>query len=367
MGAKVFLWLFLVSLQLQPITPAVAGDEIASLPGWDGPLPTKQYSGYIEIDATTGKYLHYWFVQSASNPETDPVVMWMNGGPGCSSLDGYFNEQGPLHFNRSEASSNATIPSLVLNLYAWNRIANMIFLEAPAGVGFSYSNTPSDYITNDNKTAQDNYNFLLKWFAAYPEYKNNDFYVSGESYAGIYVPTLVNLIRIMNEQGASNINLKGFMVGNGCIGSAVGGCGDNSGVKIHVDFYYSHALISDHLYNKIVSTCNFDHPHEPLCLILLEEMAIAIGRVNVYNIYTSCDPYGHGDSSSRANKAYRTLIYNGDVDACVPYIGDEQWTSGLGFSEKEGWRPWMINDQVPQFQPESAYAMFERYILNEPF
>ena len=51
-------------------------------------------------------------------------------------------------------------------------------VEAPAGVGFSYSNTPSDYITNDNKTAQDNYNFLLKWFAAYPEYKNNDFYVS---------------------------------------------------------------------------------------------------------------------------------------------------------------------------------------------
>ena len=61
MEYKVFLSLLLLaSQQLQSVTSAVAGDEIASLPGWDGPLPTKQYSGYIEIDATTGKYLHYW-------------------------------------------------------------------------------------------------------------------------------------------------------------------------------------------------------------------------------------------------------------------------------------------------------------------
>ena len=150
-----------------------------------------------------------------------------------------------------------------------------------------------------------------------------------------------------------------MQVGNGCIGSAVGGCGDNSGVKIHVDFYYSHALISDvrctpldqlinhhtvspppsstcttrlyqhailiirmserassHLWSPLtpltptLSSLITHHPtyplhsqphlSRPLCLILLEEMAIAIGRVNVYNIYTSCDPYGHGDSSSRA-------------------------------------------------------------------
>ena len=63
METKVFFCLlFLASRQLQPVTTAVAGDEITSLPGWDGPLPTKQYSGYIEINATTGKYLHYWLV-----------------------------------------------------------------------------------------------------------------------------------------------------------------------------------------------------------------------------------------------------------------------------------------------------------------
>ena len=117
-------------------------------------------------------------------------------------------------------------------------------VEAPAGVGFSYSDNPSvDYKTDDNITALDNYKFLVNWFSNYSEYKDNDFYVtyvcntvvfllqegvsnclvarmqffllpcSGESYAGIYVPTLVNTIRIMNQQTTTNrINLKGFMV-----------------------------------------------------------------------------------------------------------------------------------------------------------
>ena len=87
-------------------------------------------------------------------------------------------------------------------------------------------------------------------------------------------------------------------------------------------------------------------------------------------------------------KNYRTLIYNGDVDGCVPYIGNEQWTSSLGFSVKTPWSPWLVDDQVagyitvydendfkfvtvkgaghmvPQYKPKSAFYMFERFLLN---
>jgi len=169
--------LLLGALAFHPALSDIPEHMVKSLPGWDAPLPTTQYSGYIQVDAT--KYLHYWFVESANNPKTDPVVLWLNGGPGCSSLDGYFNEQGPLHFNRSDGAANATIPPLIANPYTWANIANMIFLEAPAGVGFSYSDNPSvDYKTDDSKTTLDNYKFLVNWFRNYPEYSTNDFYVT---------------------------------------------------------------------------------------------------------------------------------------------------------------------------------------------
>lgn len=68
------------------------------------------------------------------------------------------------------------------NPWAWNRIANVIFLEAPCGVGFSYSNTPSDYITDDTKTAKDNHIFVQKFLKTFPQYAKNEFWISGERY-----------------------------------------------------------------------------------------------------------------------------------------------------------------------------------------
>lgn len=95
--------------------------------------------------------------------------------------------------------------------------------------------------------------------------------------------------------------------------------------------------------------------------------------------------------ASRHSAKYRTLIYNGDVDACVPFNDNEEWTRSLGLPLKEGWRAWMVNKQVagyvtvydlngftfltvkgaghmvPEFQPESAFEMFRRYLANERF
>jgi carboxypeptidase C (cathepsin A) len=68
--------------------------------------------------------------------------------------------------------------------WSWNRVANVIYLDSPAGVGFSYSETPSDYNTNDNKTAADTTTFLEIFFQqVYPEFAGNEFWITGESYA----------------------------------------------------------------------------------------------------------------------------------------------------------------------------------------
>lgn len=92
--------------------------------------------------------------------------------------------------------------------------ANVLFLESPAGVGFSYSNTTSDYAKNgDKNTAKDNYAFLLNWLERFPEYKDRDFYISGESYAGNYVPQLAYTILYHNKMtNNTHINLKGIIV-----------------------------------------------------------------------------------------------------------------------------------------------------------
>lgn len=98
-------------------------------------------------------------------------------------------------------------------LICWSA-ANVLFVESPAGVGFSYSNTSADLASSgDRKTAHDNYVFLVNWLERFPEYKTRDFYISGESYAGHYVPQLASTILYHNHNSSSPIiNLKGIIV-----------------------------------------------------------------------------------------------------------------------------------------------------------
>jgi len=94
-------------------------------------------------------------------------------------------------------------------------VANVIFLESPAGVGFSYSNNSLDYSNIvDNRTTRDSYTFLLNWFERFPQYKTRDFFIAGESYAGHYVPQLAHLILSNNKKRKNHkvIDLKGIAV-----------------------------------------------------------------------------------------------------------------------------------------------------------
>jgi carboxypeptidase C (cathepsin A) len=94
-----------------------------TIPGYSLPW----YSGYLEFD--TGKF-HYVFFNSQRDPVNDPVVLWLNGGPGCSSLLGMVYETGPFVFKEGTANFD-------INEFAWNKKANLLFLSSPGGVGFS--------------------------------------------------------------------------------------------------------------------------------------------------------------------------------------------------------------------------------------
>jgi carboxypeptidase C (cathepsin A) len=141
------------------------------------------YSGYVPINGTQ-KQLHYVATLSKNKPATDPVIFWYNGGPGCSSMLGLLQENGPYIIDNFETEFK-------VNNYSWNNEANMIFIEAPAGVGFSICPDAAECKFTDDSTASDNLIAVLNIFLMkFPELQSNDIYITGESYAGIYIPTL---------------------------------------------------------------------------------------------------------------------------------------------------------------------------------
>eukprot|EP00042_Codosiga_hollandica_P043514 m.412847 g.412847 ORF g.412847 m.412847 type:complete len:454 (+) comp56570_c0_seq3:85-1446(+) len=258
-------------------------DLITSLPGMPTLPSFPMYSGYVTVNATAGRSLFYFFAESQNDPATDPIVWWLQGGPGCSSLVGLFTENGPLRVVAAEGNSTGLNVSVVENGWSWNRFANVLYVDSPAGVGFSYSNTPSDYNTNNNRTAEDNYAFLQGWLQKFPQFANNPVFLTGESYGGDYVPQLAYQI-ITGESQAIKQNLKGFTVGN-----PVFSCQSwrQYGNTIQVELYYWHALIPYSMYSEWFKIgCN--QPIFPArCQALMNQMNTVIGpNFDPDNLYT---------------------------------------------------------------------------------
>ncbi|XP_021301037.1 serine carboxypeptidase-like 20 [Herrania umbratica] len=255
---------------------------VTQLPGFAGTFLSKHYSGYVNIDQSHGKNLFYYFVESERKPSEDPVVLWLNGGPGCSSFDGFVYEHGP--FNFEAAKTSGSLPQLHLNLYSWSKVSNIIYLDSPVGVGLSYSKNQSDYVTGDLQTATDTHAFLLKWFQLYPEFLSNPFFIAGESYAGVYVPTLsYEVVKGIDAGAKPVINFKGYLVGNGVTDDEFDG-------DALVPFAHGMGLISDDLYEEVKNECrdNFYSPLSDTCESKLQKVDEDIRGLNVYNILEPC-------------------------------------------------------------------------------
>ncbi|GMP90187.1 hypothetical protein CsSME_00041432 [Camellia sinensis var. sinensis] len=271
-----------LSLSFVLIESAPEGALVTQVPGFNDTFPSKHYSGYVTIDEAHGKKLFYYFVLSEANPSNDPVVLWLNGGPGCSSFDGFVYEHGPFNFEMGK--TKGSLPKLHLNPYSWSKVSNIIYLDSPSGVGFSYSANESDYVTGDLKTASDSHEFLLKWFALYPEFLSNPFFISGESYAGVYVPTLAYEVAKGIDAGVKPIlNFKGYTVGNGVTDDEFDG-------NALVPFAHGMGLISDELFEEVTAECkgNYYNPASTSCENKLVKVDENIQDLNIYNILDEC-------------------------------------------------------------------------------
>lgn len=187
--------------------------KVESLPGFHGHLPIQLQTGYIGVGNNEEVQLFYYFIKSENNPKFDPLLLWLNGGPGCSALSGLFYEIGPLTFSPTEY--NGSLPTLISNPYSWTKVASIIMVDLPVGTGFSYATNEEARHSNSTLASQHAYHFILKWINDHQEFGVNSFYLSGDSYSGVLIPIIAQMISHGTRTGIHPyINLKGYILGN---------------------------------------------------------------------------------------------------------------------------------------------------------
>uniref|UniRef100_H9GKR0 Carboxypeptidase n=1 Tax=Anolis carolinensis TaxID=28377 RepID=H9GKR0_ANOCA len=217
------------------------------------------------------------FVEAqGGNAQEKPLVLWLNGGPGCSSMEGFLSEHGPFTIQPDGAT-------LEYNDFAWNKLAHILYMESPVGVGYSYSDS-QDYRTNDTEVARANYLALKEFLRLFPEHSKRDLYLTGESYGGIYIPTLAEWV--MQDP---SLNLKGLAVGNGL------SCYETNDNSL-VYFAYYHGLLGTRLWSDLQKfccsggKCNFHDNKDLNCTLGMAELIRIVDEsgLNIYNLYAPC-------------------------------------------------------------------------------
>ncbi|KAL3514426.1 hypothetical protein ACH5RR_027143 [Cinchona calisaya] len=324
---------------------AAVFSRVEFLPGFDGQLPFQLETGYIGVDESEDVQLFYYFVKSQSNSRTDPLVLWITGGPGCTSLSRLVYEIGPFAFEAAEY--NGSLPRLVLKPHSWTEVASIIFLDWPVGTGFSYARNAKAHESTSLQASDQAYQFLRKFLVDHPELVSNPFYIGGDSYSGRPVPIIVQLISNGNENGNEPlIDLKGYLLGN-----PIATPFDYS---YRVQFAHGMGLISDELHETFNQVSNY----------------------YLFRVF-HCHILGSH------------LLSSGDHDMVVPHFGTQEWIRSLNYNIIDDWRPWNVEGPVagytrtyanqmtfatvkgaghtaPEFKPVECRAMFKRWMSYEP-
>jgi len=167
------------------------------------------YSGYLTVNKTLQSNIFFWFFPAQSGDANAPFTVWLQGGPGSSSLFGLFAEQGPIMVDKEQKLHPRDI--------TWNSKYHLLFIDQPVGTGYSFTKSEDGYVHNEDEVARDLYAMLTQFFVIYHEYASAPFYVTGESYGGKYVPAIVYKIHVENPEAKVKINLKGMAIGDGLI------------------------------------------------------------------------------------------------------------------------------------------------------
>eukprot|EP00980_Cylindrotheca_fusiformis_P002200 scaffold504_cov109-Cylindrotheca_fusiformis.AAC.6 len=300
-------------------------DLIEELPSY-GKTPTPHYSGYLDASKgcdifTNGPIckIHYWFAMAEGGDDValkKPVVLWLNGGPGSSSILGFLQEEGPLLVNATGG--------LMVNPWSWTRLVNLLVIEAPMGVG--YSNT-------DRYTASASRAALVDFFKnKFPEFGQSDFFITGESYAGVYIPTLSK--EILDH---TDIALKGIAVGDPCTDNKAQDDSMNS-----LWYANKYGLMDEEVYDLLWNKCNVRLPN----LMTQGGVSHVISTLNKELLMIE-DLEARRDA---AHRLYHKVVLNGafdqkangDTAECTIALRKFMMSTSHGLSQS--WRDLYIDD-----------------------
>ncbi|XP_077124945.1 putative serine carboxypeptidase CPVL isoform X3 [Ranitomeya variabilis] len=210
---------------------------VGELPGAN----VKSYSGYLTVNKTYDSNLFFWFVPAQLSPESAPVLLWLQGGPGGSSMFGLFVEHGPYVVNK-----NLT---LVHREFAWTNKYSVLYIDNPVGTGFSFTKDDRGYAVNQDDVGRDLYSALTQFFQIFPEYQKNEFYATGESYAGKYVPAIGYYIHTLNPTAKVKINFKGIAIGDGL-------CDPEVMLAGYADFMFQTGIVDENQKAYVQQQCD---------------------------------------------------------------------------------------------------------------
>ncbi|WOG91032.1 hypothetical protein DCAR_0310280 [Daucus carota subsp. sativus] len=259
--------------------PTFSQKIVKALPGFPGELPFKLETGYVEVGGKEDLVLFYYFVQSERNASEDPLLIWISGGPGCSSFRAFMYQLGPLTIDYDDTTKE--IPDLHLNPYSWTKFANIIFMDVPI-TGFSYSKSPETYKNSDTLSPKYTYEFLCKWLEKHPQFRSNPLYITGVSYSGLTIPAVVEEIFNGNEAGNEpRINIEGYVLGNPLTVKDID-------FNARIPYAHRMSLLSDQIFESTKLSCKGDYINvnqsNTLCQNDLQQVNQCLKDVCFYHI-----------------------------------------------------------------------------------
>ncbi|XP_786169.3 probable serine carboxypeptidase CPVL [Strongylocentrotus purpuratus] len=372
-GQPLFLTPYIESGQI------AEGQKLSRVGPLDG-TTVESYSGFLTVNSTYNSSMFFWFFPAQNNDPSAPVLLWLQGGPGGSSLFGLFAENGPFLVTKDL--------KLQPRKWAWTQKYSMLYIDNPVGTGFSFTQNDAGYANNEEDVAVNLYSALTQFFQLFPKHQKNEFYATGESYAGKYVPAICYKIHTENPTAKVHINLQGMAIGDGLVDpySMFQGYGDlmyqtsqvdlkqkkvvdqytskgtdyinqgkwlecfeqfdivlNGDLFPYPTFYYN-ATGSNNYYNFMMTTLPADTNYYNDYLAFPEvRRAIHVGNLT-YNDGTKVENHLREDICKSVKDwtvvladNYRCMFYSGQLDIIVGAALTENFLQGLAWAGQDGY------------------------------
>ena len=197
---------------------------VRKIPSDTSDPPIVSYAGLITVNKRLKANLFFWFFPG---PTSGPLILWLEGGPGITSLSTAFNGNGPF-----DVTENG---SLIRRHFSWTNFSNVIYVDSPVGTGYSFAEDGSSFSHNSTDTASNLHAFMDQFFWLFPEYQSNEFYITASSYAAKDAAFLASKF---HEDGVQSfINFQGILLMNPLVVPIIQ-------VDYYADFFYQNGLIS---------------------------------------------------------------------------------------------------------------------------